>query len=64
MAKTVSRKASKTAAPSELRIKFTKADQARAEQCLERTGKITLSMKSVSVTKLGGRIVRTNFFTD
>ena len=48
----MAKKASKKTGSAGLQIKLTRAHQAQAAKCLERSGKIRLSMKPVSVTKL------------
>ncbi len=54
--KTASKKASKgkskSAAPHSITIKLTAAQQKQAQKCLERSGKITLRFKEISVTRL------------
>ena len=50
MAKKAAKK--KTASSSTLQVKLTRAHQAAAQKCLARSGKITMSMKPVSVTRL------------
>lgn len=51
MAKKATKKAKKKASTG-LQIKLTRVHQAQAAKCLEKSGKIRLSMKPVSVTRL------------
>jgi hypothetical protein len=47
-----------------IRIKLTAADKKKAARCLEKSGKITFSLKPVSVTKLPQILNKGVFFVD
>jgi hypothetical protein len=65
MAKKSRKKSSRKAAPpSTLSVKLSRAQQARAQQCLERSGRIRLSIKQVSLTKLPKTLPARMVFTD
>ena len=60
-----SKKASKKAAmPSKIEIRLTRSHHAAAQRCLERSGKIVLGIKELSVTKLPKVIQGSNVIID